>query len=77
MDRRPERSGVVIVERVRKPADQCLPIEVTISNVEHYTDLEVRNHALAAVGETIDRFTESRVQRYLLTTDATVTLHRT
>lgn len=65
------------VLQVRKPAAQCLPIVVTIANAEHHTDLEVRNFALAAVGETIDRFTESRVQRYILSDEVAVYLHRT
>jgi hypothetical protein len=64
------------VTQVRKPATQALPIVVEIDDARRHTDLEVRNHALAAVGETAERFTMIKVQRYADTDNATVTLYR-
>lgn len=61
---------------VNKPAQQVAPVVVQIDDVRNHTDLEVRNHALAAVGETADRFHEIRVQRYAYESNATVTLYR-
>jgi hypothetical protein len=61
---------------IRKPASQALPIEVRFTDARHHTDLEVVNRALAATGETRERLTSTRVQRYADTDDATVFLYR-
>ena len=61
---------------IRKPVNQALPIEVRFEDARRHTDLEVVNRALAATGETRDRLTATRVQRYADTDDATVFLYR-
>jgi hypothetical protein len=61
---------------IRKPASQALPIEVRFADARHHTDLEVVNRALAATGETRDRLTSTRVQRFEDSDDAIVFLYR-